>query len=96
MKIVLQPKQRKDGTLPYPFFINEDGIVGRQDFWKGSPLILIGFNPKPNNETVKKTINCVTFLKNPKRAIKMFPIFEHRDGEWFTYQDPIESVKIIK
>lgn len=94
--ITIQPKQRPDGRLPYPFHISETGRVGRQDFWKGSPLKLIGFNPKPNNETVKETITVWAFLKKPKSAIGMYPIFAHKNGEWYTYQDPIESISITK
>lgn len=90
--IRIQPREREDGTLPYPFFINADGNVGRQDFWKGRPLKLVGFNGKPNTGVDSKTIDLKLFLEKPKRAIGLYPIFEHKDGEWFTYKDPIQSI----
>ena len=95
MKIItIQPKEREDNVLPYPYFIDEKGMVGRQDFWKGKPKQLIGFNGKPNAEMDKKTIDLSKFLETPKKAIGLYPFFEHKDGEWFTYKDPIASVSV--
>lgn len=94
--ICIQPKERKDLTLPYPYFIDMRGKVGRQDFWKGKPLRIIGFNPKPKSGYMPKSITSLEFLLKPKLAIGMYPIFEHKDGQWFTYKDPIASVKVIK
>ncbi len=94
--IRIQPKQRKDFTLPYPFFIDEKGRVGRQDFWKGKPLRLIGFSKTPQTGTLD--IYLREFLSNPKLAIKKYPIFEWKDKKrsWHTYLDPIEHIEIIK
>lgn len=94
--ITIQPRELEDMTLPYPFHIDEKGNVGRQDFWKGKPLKLIGFNGNPNPEVDKKTINVSMFLKSPKKAIGLYPIFENKNGDWNTYKDPIESVHINK
>lgn len=96
MKIRIQPKERPDMVLPYPFFIDEKGNVGRQDFWKGNPKKLIGFSPIKTQDFHKKQIDLRIFLKNPKKAIGMYPIFAHKDKNWHTYQDKIESIKIIK
>ena len=93
-RIPLQPKERPDMTLPYPYFIDEKGGVGRQDFWKGKPLRLQGFNPRNVSGVVKGTIGLEDFLKNPKRAIGMFPIFEHKGGAFFTYGDPIQTITV--
>lgn len=96
MIIAIQPKQREDGVLPYPYFIDEKGKIGRQDFWKGEPYMLIGFNPKPKTGDMPGTIDIKIFLKDPKKCIGMYPIFAHKNGEWYTYQDQIESVREIK
>ena len=90
--IRIQPKTRPDGKLPYPYFISEDGSVGRQDVWRGSPQKLVGFNGTPANETVEPACGLEDFLADPKIAIGKYPIFKHKDGKWFTYQDPIESI----
>jgi hypothetical protein len=95
LRIRIQPLQRADGILPYPFFILESGHIERQDFWKGKPKSLIGFSVKSTPGYVKGSITLMMFLKDPKRAIGMFPIFEHDDSNWFTYEDAIESIKLI-
>jgi len=92
--IRIQPKERADMTLPYPFFINEKGMVERQDFWKGNPFMLIGFNGTKKQEMDKKTIDIAVFKKNPKKAVGLYPIFANKKGEWTTYGDKIESVSV--
>lgn len=94
--ITLHPAQKKNGVLPYPYFIDKKGMVGRQDFWKGSPLKLIGFNGNPETGHDSKTIDVKIFLKDPQKAVGLYPIFEHKDGEWFTYSDKITRVTIKK
>jgi hypothetical protein len=79
-------------VLPYPYFINQKGMVGRQDFWKGKPFKLIGFSPIKTQKFHKNQIDLKTFFKNPQKALGFYPIFEHKDGEWYTYQDKISQV----
>lgn len=100
MKIKIQPEGDR-AELPYPFFIDSLGLVGRQDFWKGKPYRLIGFNGKPKTGHDKKTIDFVMFWNNPEKCIGLYPIFEHcseqngnGDSEWFTYTQPIKSIDI--
>ena len=96
MKIRIQPESRPNMTLPYPYFIDEKGNVGRQDFWKGNPKKLIGFSPTKEQLFDKEQIDVSVFLKKPKKAIGMYPIFVHKNKEWYTYQDKIGSIEIIK
>lgn len=91
--IRIQQKQHKDFTLPYPFFIDENRKVGRQDFWKGKPLKLIGFSKK--SEAGKIDVYFRDFWEKPKVAIKKYPILEWKDKSWHTYTDPIEHIEII-
>lgn len=95
MKIIytIQPKERKDMTLPYPYFLDRNGKVGRQDFWKGEPLRLICFAKKGK---AKSSLTFEEFTQAPEKAVKLYPVFEHVDGKWFTYTDPIDSVKVTK
>ena len=42
MKIItLQPDDEK-GRSPYPYHCDENGLVMRQDFWKGNPFVCVG------------------------------------------------------
>ena len=41
--ITIQPTNMEDGTSPYPYHVGMDGLIQRQDFWKGRPFRLIGF-----------------------------------------------------
>lgn len=92
--ITIQPKEQADFTLPYPFHINEDGSVGRQDFWKGKPQRLLGFNDKPEMGDIKLFVK--EFWKRPKLAIGMYPVFKKKTGGWVTHIIPIESVSVNK
>ncbi len=94
--ITIQPKMRSDMKLPYPYHINvaEFGMVERQDFWKGSPLKLICFAKQGEHECA---LDYEKFVKNPKKCIGLYPVFEHRKGgAWYTYEDPIESISVTK
>lgn len=96
MKIIrIQPRQRPDGTLPYPFFIDENGRVGRQDFWKGNPIKLIGFDISPEDQgKSKKTVSLKEFLADPIKCLRMYPIFTNTKDQWSTWRDSIESYQI--
>ena len=48
----VQPEELENGKQPYPFFIFEDGTIGRQDFWKGTPERLLGFSDEPYTQEV--------------------------------------------
>jgi len=90
--ITLQPKERKDMVLPYPYFIDvKTAKVGRQDFWKGKPLKLICFAMKGATQS---SLLFKDFVKNPKACVGLYPVFEEKDGEWYTYKDPIANVSV--
>lgn len=97
MKIIIieiQPKELSNGTLPYPYFINKnDGKIGRQDYWKGNPYRLIGFNDEPKAGDISLSFS--QFKENPKLAINKYPVFSSKDDEWVTHTNPIESIDII-
>ena len=94
-KIKIQPKEQEDFTLPYPYFIDEKGLVGRQDFWKGKPYKLLGFSKVPIAGTIELSFK--DFWKNSKKAIGMFPVFKDKKYNWTTSTIAIESIdKILK
>lgn len=94
MRIKIQPQELPDMTLPYPYFIEKDGMVGRQDFWKGNPKKLIGFSPQPSTGSI--LVFRTAFFDNPESAVGLYPVFEADDGHWFTQTNPIESVKVLE
>ena len=93
MKTVsIQPKGLKDLTLPYPYIIDNWGNVGRQDFWKGEPKRLMGFNSLPEAGDI--SLLFFDFWDDPEKAVGMFPVFEDLGGVWKTYTNPIKSIRI--
>lgn len=90
MKYRLQPKEQPDGTLPYPFFVDDKGLVGRQDFWKGKPYRLLGFNDTPASGDIKLMFS--KFKADPQKAVAMYPVFVNKPDDWVTHQWPIESI----
>lgn len=88
--IEIQPKKQKDDFRPYPYFIDENGLVGRQDFWHGYPERLLGFS-------IKKTAGKIdvpfeVFWREPKKALGLYPVMKHKGDEWKTHVIPIEAV----
>lgn len=62
--------------------IDEDGMVLAQNFWKGNPYRLIGFEKEGD---VGLYLVRTEFWKCPKKAVGLFPVFAHSGGRWFTY-----------
>src|SRR4051812_43939615 len=82
MKIVtLQPSARTDhitadGTeltqLPYPFHVDENGAVLRQDFWQGDIAEIVGFQDDPHVQRVD--VRWRDVWTDPSRAVGKYPI----------------------
>lgn len=95
-RIRIQPAMLKDKTLPYPYFIEiKTGLIGRQDFWKGKPYRLQGFQPRFVTGVVKGTIGYEEWLENPRQAIGMYPIFEDSKGDFTTFGIKIAEVDVL-
>ena len=88
----IQQKTHPDLTQPYPFFIEADGLVGRQEFWKGTPLKLLGFNNTTQEGEISLPFE--EFTKNINAAIGKYPVFRDKDGTISTHINPVENVKI--
>lgn len=81
--------------VPYPFHIEaETGNVGRQDFWKGDPLRLMGFQ----NDADVQRVNVLyrEFAADPQIAEGKFAIFMRADGSMYTDMLPIDSVTVAE
>lgn len=81
------------GKLPYPFFIDEDGLVGRQDFWRGQPFRLVGFVAVGADYEIALTVQ--NWLTAPESAVGMEPVMEDEDGSWATFPGVIEQVRAL-
>jgi hypothetical protein len=99
MKYRLQPEEKQNGTLPYPYYVDDHGLVGRQDFWKGTPHRLIGFNSTP----VSGSMDIATFIytdeipdEDMMLGVGSYPIFADAKDNWFTSGNQIESIERIK
>ena len=90
----IQQKRRPDGTLPRPYLIHRDVQVGKQKFWKGHPLKLLGFSKKPVAGDMQTMIH--QFFFNPEAIIGMYPVFKDKDGKWSTSQDAVESIERVR
>lgn len=90
--ITIQPKTGDDLTRPYPFHILPDGKVDRQDFWKGTPVALIGFQNASDVQHVDVTVT--EFLADPDVAVGKYPVFADADESWWNYADPITEIHV--
>lgn len=78
--------------LPYPFHVDEAGNVDRQDFWRGEPLAIIGFQADPDVQQVD--LHWRDFLKAPQAAVGMLVVGVDGKGGMATYnvKSPLRSV----
>jgi hypothetical protein len=87
-----------EGTkLPYPFHVNESGDVQRQDFWRGDPKAVIGFQDDPNVQKVDLWWDDV--VADPQLAVGKYPVMvqdkpNSKGTHMYTYVIAIESVEV--
>jgi hypothetical protein len=75
---------------PYPFFVDEDGLVGRQDFWRGEPRRIVGV--AADSAIHELTLRWNRVWADPQRAVGMYLVAEGSTGNWFTVDSAIESI----
>ncbi len=82
-----------DGTeltrLPYPYHVAEDGSVQRQDFWRGEPSAIVGFQRRVDVQSVD--LYWEDAWKDPQKAVGMYPVLAER-GTFATLQIAVESM----
>jgi len=49
--LCLQPPMRRNLTLPYPYYVDEDGNILKQKIWRGAPAKFCSFHEKPSFES---------------------------------------------
>lgn len=90
--ITIQPAVGEDLSSPYPYHIEPDGMVGRQDVWKGDPTSLVGFQNDPDVQTVDLLFE--DFWTDAQQAVGKFPVFTTKNGDMAVYRTAIESVAV--
>lgn len=63
--------------LPYPFFVNEDGTIGNQGFWRGEPFRVVGFQ----RDLAKHQIDVWwdEVAEDPTKAVGLYVVTSNRD-----------------
>jgi hypothetical protein len=102
--ITIQPANSADGTydvhepLPYPFHVDAvTGDVGRQDFWKGAPFRVLGFQKDAAVQQVD--LWWEQAAADPDQIVGMFAVMlDTSEGEPHMYNltHPIASVASTK
>lgn len=82
-----------DGTeltrLPYPYFVAEDGSVDGQDFWRGEPDAVVGF--QDDVDVQRLDLSWADAWQDPQRAVGKFPVLvEH--GHFTTLRIAVDSM----
>jgi hypothetical protein len=98
--ITLQPSSvvdqiTEDGTeltrLPYPYHVTEDGDVMGQDFWRGEPEGVIGFQ---RDAAVQKVdLWWDDAVADPQQVVGLYPVLREH-GNLSTLLIAIESVTV--
>lgn len=89
----IQPEEGANHKLPYPYFADESGAIGRQDVWKGNPAQVIGFQADPNVHRID--LLWEDTIQDPDRASGMYLVTIDADGEFVTHLTPVESVTVF-
>jgi hypothetical protein len=90
--LTIQQVERPDHVLPYPFHIDEDGFVGRQSFWRGNPIRLVGFVESPDSFEI--ALEADDWFADPDMALGMHPVMVDRAGTYSTYPGEVESCSV--
>jgi hypothetical protein len=75
---------------PYPLFVNEGGWVGRQDFWDGRVLRVVGFMRDLAVQEVDLWWKDV--WTDPQQAVGTYAVAVDRDGNMFNLDTAVESI----
>jgi hypothetical protein len=79
--------------LPYPFYVYEDGTVGRQDFWQGDPSRVIGFQKSLSVQHVDLWWSDA--VRDPSKAVGMYVVTCNVDGQMGVHLTAIASAEVV-
>jgi hypothetical protein len=82
----------EDGTeltrRPYPFHVDPDGFILRQDFWQGRAYQVIGFVSAPESSAV---LHWREIANTPHDMIGKYVVVSDSHGRWSTYETAIAT-----
>lgn len=87
----ITPDGRELTRLPYPFHVHEDGTVARQDFWRGDPAAVVGFQNRADVQHVD--LWWADVVTDPRRAVGKYMVSSGPNG-LVTHLVAIESVRV--
>lgn len=98
--ITLQPSAHVDNIvdghemtrLPYPFHVDEDGTVQRQDFWRGDPAAVVGFQRDLSVQRIDVWWDEV--VADPQRAVGLYVVTVTAAGQMGVHLAAIASVAV--
>ena len=100
--VTLQPSDivdhiTEDGTeltrKPYPFHVDINGLVQRQDFWRGDPYRVVGFVVDPSSHDVH--LRWDEIFDRPERAVGMYVVTADAEETWSTHVVAIASAGVL-
>lgn len=80
--------------LPYPFYVNEAGEVANQEFWRGDPLRVVGFQRDLARHEVDLWWNDA--FADPERCVGMYLVTADNRGGMGVHQTAIASVEVLE
>lgn len=86
---IQQSPMTPSGSRPFPWHADQEGSLGQQDLWKGSPFRIIGFQ---KGEEQRLTMMWEDFLADPQRAIGLVPVMVDQNGGIAAYHGAISDV----
>lgn len=90
--------------LPYPFHLDAEGNVLSQDFWRGEPIKLLGFQESPDVHEVNLLVEdwlptatspTTSQVVGPVAAVGMWPVFLDADGTIWAHRFPVDNVSRV-
>jgi hypothetical protein len=79
-------------SIPYPYHVETDGKIGRQDLWQGDPEVLVGFQAKAHVQEVDLLWQVA--VSAPEKIPGMFPVFCRSNGSFYSSSLPVERVTV--
>lgn len=94
IKVQIGNPEDARSPLPYPFFVNEDGEIGRQDYWQGLAAHVVGFAADVDRHVIDLTWRDA--VAEPAKAVGMHVVIANRDDEWSTWGPPVYSMTEVQ
>jgi hypothetical protein len=82
------------GSLPYPFYGDEDGMIQNQDLWQGEAYKIIGFQKDLAVQRID--LHYRDAFKNPDATVNMYMIVSNAQGKWSVYETAVKTTWTVE